>query len=244
MHGELLKSIFRFDAVSFALLLQDHFILNFEFHRSIVLVCQVNCHFFPDLFYDSYMGFVFWSALCAFFCVWCVLVLLIVFLCLYACFFLSPHAERHCHFHRFHSQWVVTFPNGQLLILLLPPVAILTESLTFCQTCTPKSCFWPFPLFTHSDSQSLILSISSLIWIVCIFLFKLSYTKSLFLHESHLYSSKTTVYQLLWFDYFCVWYHSLCISCPSSLIAKTWLWSLIWKQKQWQCESCYWNNTL
>lgn len=33
-------------------------------------------------------------------------------------------------------------------------VTILTESLTFCWTCRPKSCFWPFCLFTLFDSVS------------------------------------------------------------------------------------------
>lgn len=45
-------------------------------------------------------------------------------------------------------------------------VTVLTQSLTFCRTCTPKSCFWPFSHFTHSDRQRLMLSIFSLIWIV------------------------------------------------------------------------------
>lgn len=31
-------------------------------------------------------------------------------------------------------------------------VTILTQSLTFCRTCRPKSCFWPFSHFIHSDS--------------------------------------------------------------------------------------------
>ena len=46
------------------------------------------------------------------------------------------------------------------------PVTILTQSLTFCRTCTPKSCFWPFSLFAHSDRRSLALSIFRLIWSV------------------------------------------------------------------------------
>lgn len=45
---------------------------------------------------------------------------------------------------------------------------------------------------------------------------------------------------------FCVWHRSLCVSCPSCLIATTPLWSLIGKTKAATrtCESCSWNNTL
>ena len=71
----------------------------------------------------------------------------------------------------FQSQWVIKpvcdiSKRASYFVIDWQPVTILTQSLTFCPTCTPKSCFWPFHHLTHSDSQSLTLSIFSFIRVV------------------------------------------------------------------------------